>query len=654
MSGIMAIVSLGGRPVPPELPRAQLAAIAHRGEWEPKLWEAPGIALGHVNLPRTPEAEREVLPASDASGRYWITWDGRLDNRDELAGKLGYDVAQRAEKTDADYVLDAYIKWKDDCVHHLLGDWAIVIWDNETRRLFCAKDPLGWRQLYYAEHDGVLAVGSEPQQFFANGWLSAAANYDFVLRTLGQAVVSPSSSCWKDVSELRGGETLQANPHGSQLAVYTPYPTIRERNYKNALSYVDEFEDLVLKATIARLRSNVQVACSLSGGLDSSYTTAIANEVRGGLRSFTVFVPGTKALDERSYARLVARQAGSELIEIDVSDCWHLSTRWLPDETLDQPIIPGAGPSLRKLAEKASAAGVGVLIGGEGGDEWLGGSWSPASYPAIASAICSGQFRLARTIVHRRRGTLARAKAVATSVVDGFSPNVVKSAIQPFRRRNRIALRPYVQPGQNWFPLESVGYARPWNLERRAAGTFAIYRQVVANEVGWRDRHVFSSHGIENRSPFNDWRVVELLASTPDWAKQFSGEYRAILRCALQREGLGTIGARRTKGTYAELARLGILEREYERTAKGLNEVSTLESVHAPTIESEFQRWRRSSDAANGDIFRLATTGLWLNQLNSFARVSRAGERNRTEKGGDGNAEEVRGSQVLEDGRPSR
>ena len=60
MSGIMAIVSLDGRPVPPDLPRAQLAAIAHRGEWEPRLWEAPGIALGHVNLPRTPEAERRI------------------------------------------------------------------------------------------------------------------------------------------------------------------------------------------------------------------------------------------------------------------------------------------------------------------------------------------------------------------------------------------------------------------------------------------------------------------------------------------------------------------------------------------------------------------------------------------------------------------
>ena len=146
MSGIMAIVSLDGRPIPPELPRAQLAAIAHRGEWEPRLWEAPGVALGHVNLPRTPEAEREFLPGSDTSGRYWITWDGRLDNRDELAGKLGYDVAQRAEKTDADYVLDAYIKWEDDCVHQFLATGRSS--SGTTKRNEYLRRCTGWRRIY--------------------------------------------------------------------------------------------------------------------------------------------------------------------------------------------------------------------------------------------------------------------------------------------------------------------------------------------------------------------------------------------------------------------------------------------------------------------------------------------------------------------------
>ena len=160
MSGIMAALSLTGRPVDQDLARALLAAIMHRGDCPPRLWEGDGIALGHVNLPTTPEAEREHLPACDPSGRAWITWDGRLDNRDQLARLLQRDPASAHTMTDADYVLAAYAQWGESCVHRLLGDWAFIIWDNHTRRLLCAKDPLGWRQLVFGEHAGLLLIGS--------------------------------------------------------------------------------------------------------------------------------------------------------------------------------------------------------------------------------------------------------------------------------------------------------------------------------------------------------------------------------------------------------------------------------------------------------------------------------------------------------------
>ena len=89
MSGIMAIVSLDGRTVPAELARAQLEAIAHRGEWAPALHEAPGIALGHVNMPRTPEAERDYPKIEKATRRLEGTWqilDRHLSDRRYVAG----------------------------------------------------------------------------------------------------------------------------------------------------------------------------------------------------------------------------------------------------------------------------------------------------------------------------------------------------------------------------------------------------------------------------------------------------------------------------------------------------------------------------------------------------------------------------------------
>jgi asparagine synthase (glutamine-hydrolysing) len=283
MSGIVAIMSLDGRPIPPELPRAQLAAIAHRGEWEPRLWEAPGIALGHVNLPRTPEAEREFLPAPDLTGRYWLTWDGRLDNRDELARKLGYDSAQGAEKTDADYVLDAFVNWGDDCVHHLLGDWAVVIWDNQARRLFCAKDPIGWRQLYYAEHDGLLAVGSEPQQFFANGWLPRVVREEYLLRYLAGAPQQAGEMWLVGITELSGGRSMCQGASAKTAPTKTFYRVNRARGPKSIDEAIDGVDFHLDRAVKARLRSNRPVGVMLSGGLRFRRWTSVAT--RGPLQA---------------------------------------------------------------------------------------------------------------------------------------------------------------------------------------------------------------------------------------------------------------------------------------------------------------------------------------------------------------------------------
>ena len=247
MSGIMAIVSLDGRPVPPELARAQLSAIAHRGEWEPRLWEAPGVALGHVNLPRTPEAERKFLPASDSTGRYWMTWDGRLDNREELASLLRLDAEQARCMTDADYVFAAYRELGEECVHKLLGDWAIVIWDSLERKLFCAKDPLGWRQLYYAETDRLLLVGSA-QQLFAGGKARRSANTEYVLRHLAGAMQDPLDTYYQGVTELQGGMTLSVQRGMIATNRFWSHPRKHREHFLRPQSYVDEFESLFREA----------------------------------------------------------------------------------------------------------------------------------------------------------------------------------------------------------------------------------------------------------------------------------------------------------------------------------------------------------------------------------------------------------------------
>src|SRR5262249_26217189 len=93
------------------------------------------------------ESHRETQPHVTASGAI-LTWDGRLDNREELIRKAGGVVT--AASTDVAIVAAAYDQWGNDCLASLIGDWALSIWSSRTRSLILAKDPIGTRPLYYS------------------------------------------------------------------------------------------------------------------------------------------------------------------------------------------------------------------------------------------------------------------------------------------------------------------------------------------------------------------------------------------------------------------------------------------------------------------------------------------------------------------------
>lgn len=599
MSGIMAIVSLDGRPVPPELARAQLAAIAHRGECGPRLWEGPGVALGHVNLPRTPEAEREVLPMADRSGRYRLTWDGRLDNRDELGPKLGYDAAERAGKTDAEYVLDSFLKWGDDCVHQLVGDWAVVIWDNEARWLFCAKDPVGYRQLFFREHEGYLLVGSEPQQLFAGGAGPMEPDREYTLRYLAGVMQEPGRTWLAGMSHLAGGERMVATEAGVRAAAYWTQPRITPRTYRRPEEYVDEFEAVFARAVADRLRTNRPVGVYLSGGIDSSYVAAVITRQGHQATALTSYAPGTSRMDERKYAQLVVAHLGMRQVETDISDCWTLSRAWVPDAYFDNPFHPPQAANQARMGLIARREGIGVILGGEGGDEWCNG---PENY--IGNTLARGKFVTAWKLSRKNRGRKRSARRLAAELRD--------LSLEPIRRRHwdtgpeGDALIDGVDVMKHMRTPSAWSHARFQRIE------WDIQRQIGWLEPSWRDRHEAAPNGVERRPPFFDLRVIEMLASTPPWMKRFNGRRKDILREAETRVLPKVIADRTDWGLYDELYFRG-LRSEPARTSLGL--AMTDQFVGRPSPAAVRESLATAMPPVDHAAWRTVSTGLWLDSM---------------------------------------
>src|ERR1700738_4383305 len=117
--------------------------MEHRGPDGAGHWRQGSVALGHRTLNATPESLHEKQPLSDESGDLCLTFDGRIDNRDELKSLLTANGASgRGPDTDAELVVRAYRQWGQACPEHLLGDFAFAIWDGHRKQLFCARDPL--------------------------------------------------------------------------------------------------------------------------------------------------------------------------------------------------------------------------------------------------------------------------------------------------------------------------------------------------------------------------------------------------------------------------------------------------------------------------------------------------------------------------------
>jgi asparagine synthase (glutamine-hydrolysing) len=142
-------------------------------------WTTGDAGLGHLLL-RTTSSPHEALPLTDHEAGITITGDCRLDNRDDVAGRLGVGAAELAGWSDARLVLCAYRQWGEQCVAHLLGDFAFAVWDSRRRQLFGARDRFGVKPLYYYERGGLFAFASEMKGLLALSAVDRTVNETWI------------------------------------------------------------------------------------------------------------------------------------------------------------------------------------------------------------------------------------------------------------------------------------------------------------------------------------------------------------------------------------------------------------------------------------------------------------------------------------------
>lgn len=218
------------------------------------------------------KAEKPLAP-DPASGLVIAAW-ARIDNRADLSSALG--IADAPHVTDKAYILRSYEKWGEDCVNHLLGDFAFAIYDPREKKLFCARDHFGARPFYY-ELTGdrfIFATGLKVFVELKGGELKPSR--EWMAKFLIGDDIGFDLAAYEGIKKLPPAHRLTVTKEKTTLDRYFRFSPDKTLRLGGTGEYVEAYRELFNEAVRCRLRSAYPIGAELSGGLDSSSVTCCA------------------------------------------------------------------------------------------------------------------------------------------------------------------------------------------------------------------------------------------------------------------------------------------------------------------------------------------------------------------------------------------
>lgn len=368
MCGICGIVNEDGvRHIDVE---TMATALTHRGPDDVGYFVKGPVGLGHRRLSII-DLKTGRQPVSNEDGTIWVILNGEIYNYRELRERLIQRGHRFSTQTDTEVIVHLYEEYGKDCVKHLHGMFALVVWDDRNQRLFAARDRLGQKPFFYSQRKSGLLFSSEIKGLLAVDPSLAEMDLASLDQYLSLRIIAPPRSMFRSIRKLPPAHFLT---YDRRSGVHIERYWDLQYEPKHAGSdedLTDELESRLIECLKLHVVSDVPVGAFLSGGLDSTLIVSMLMKhvVSEPIKTFSVGLP-LGQYDEAPYARMVAERYGTEHHEKTIvpSLLDHLPTLvW----HLDEPSDPLSICSYL-IAEMASKE-VKVVLGGDGGDELFGG-----------------------------------------------------------------------------------------------------------------------------------------------------------------------------------------------------------------------------------------------------------------------------------------
>lgn len=352
-------------------------AIAHRGPDGEGFWHSThnGVSLGHRRLSIIDLSSHASQPMHFMD-RFVISFNGEIYNYLELKERLIVKGYVFQTSSDTEVVLAAYAEWNEKCLLEFDGMFAFAIYDKEKKELFCARDRFGEKPFFYSFYNNCFVFASEIKALHAFGVPKVVNDkllYNYFVYDLVEDPTDQEQTFYSNILKLKSSHCFYYD--GKQEIKQNQYWKINTdatNQHLDIKAATQKFRSLLETSVARRLRSDVELGSSLSGGLDSSSVVALVSKFSKSNHTFSARFPGF-AKDEGNYIDLVKTKFKTNHHNVVVNETDFINSIDKLVWHQEEPFQTGSIFAQWCVYKEARKHNITVMLDGQGADEYLCG-----------------------------------------------------------------------------------------------------------------------------------------------------------------------------------------------------------------------------------------------------------------------------------------
>ncbi len=516
--------------------------LAHRGPDGEGQWlsENAMVGLGHRRLSIIDLSDAASQPMLSADGRFAMVLNGEIYNYLELKSQLVAAGHVFKSSSDTEVLLNLYAQYGENCLSMLDGMFAFAVYDNVKHELFCARDRFGEKPFFYAFQNSVFYFASEVKALFAAGIPSTVSErhiFEYLMYQTTTHPAHPHTTMYENVMQLEPAHSIVVKENRIEKKKYWEIDLNRRISISENEA-VEQFRYLFNLSVQRRLRSDVPVGSSLSGGLDSSAIVTEINKIKGAnqiQKTFSARFPGF-IKDESVFMDAVIGKTNVDPVPVfpsAMSVLQNLDAIWKHQE------FPFGSTSIAIQYEVMKAArenGVIVLMDGQGADETLAGYlFYRKTYLEYLRKNNRALFIKESTALKEIHGIAVAKNSLKTQISNHrFFPNRLARNLKRRTTSSKadffLGLNPdLVKPFKN----EPSPYLNHNTLKEHLF--FSTFNVGLLELLRYADRNAMA-HSVEVRLPFLFHELVEFIFALPDHLLIHNGWTKYVLRKAMENQ----------------------------------------------------------------------------------------------------------------------